>query len=97
MSPSISKRYTDDEAEKIAAYSRETYDEFLADYLELHETVSETKSRRIFADTHGHELNEWAEELGLGREAVAAWHHDQADGADYSWVAADPVVLLKDD
>ncbi len=86
---------TADEAEQIANYSRETYDEYLSEYKSLYTTVSETERRRVFADEHGHELGEWADDLGLSRGKVAAWMHEQADGVDYNWSASDPVVLLK--
>jgi len=89
-------RYTDDEAEQIAEFSRETHDEYLAEYEDLYECVAETSSMLVFADTHGYELDECADKIGLDRETVSDWMHDQASGVDYSWSASDPLVLLRD-
>jgi len=82
--------------EQIANYSRETHDEYLAEYEGLHECVAELPSMLVFADTHGYELNEWADDIGVSRDDVSAWMHEQAKGVDYSWSTSDPVVLLRD-
>jgi hypothetical protein len=88
---------TDDTNARIADYSRETYDGFLAEYEDIHGApVDEDDERAVFADEKGHELNEWANDLGLERSEVAEWMHDRADDVDYEWVASDPVVLLKE-
>lgn len=81
---------------QIAEYSRESHDEYLAEYEDVHERVAEDASMLVFADSDGHELTEWANEIGVSREAVSNWMHSQAENVDYSWVASDPVVLLRD-
>lgn len=81
---------------QIANYSRETYNEFLAEYQDIHgEPVHEDDEKAVFADGKGRELNEWASDIGVERSDVAEWMHEQADRVDYHWVSSDPVVLLK--
>lgn len=61
------------------------------------EPVAELPSMRIYADGHGHELNEIAAEIdGVGRSEVSEWMHEQARGADYDWSHVGPVVVLTD-
>jgi len=82
---------------QIANYSRETYDEYLAEYEDIHgEPVHEDDEKAVFADAKGHELNDWADEIDTDRSEVAEWMHDRADDVEYNWVSSDPVVLLKD-
>lgn len=84
-------------ASAIAEYSRECHDDYLEDYEDVHgEPVAEFPSLLVFADTHGYEYNEWAADLGIPRDEVSHWHHEQARGADYNWSTSDPVVLLRD-
>ena len=86
---------TDDEADRIADYSRECYSGYLDEFMGTHRTVSETRSRRVFADADGHELDEWADALDIDREKILAWMHEH-DGSGYDWSQSDPVVLLKE-
>lgn len=66
------------------------------------EPVAELPSMTVWADEHGHELNEIAEwmrdEMGadVTRGDVSEWMHEQARGVDYSWSVSDPVVMLHD-
>ena len=89
-------------ASEVAQASRELAD--IEDELQdVHgEPVAELPSMTVYADTHGHELREMAQyhndEHGtdLTYSDVAEWMHEQARGIDYSWTAADPVVVLHD-
>lgn len=82
---------------QIANYSRETYDEYLAEYEDIHGApVHEDDEKAVFADGKGHEINEWASAVGVERSEVAEWMHEQAADVDYNWVSSDPVVLLKE-
>jgi hypothetical protein len=58
----------------------------------------ETDEQVVFADRHGHELNEWADALDMDRTDLSARMHELArehgpnDGIDH-WPADDPVVF----
>jgi len=81
---------------QIAEYSRETHDDYLADYDDLHERIAEYPSLIVYADQYGNEYNEWSDAIGVTRQAVSNWMHFQAQDVNHSWTAADPVVLLRD-
>jgi hypothetical protein len=65
--------------------------------------VVETRSVIIFADEHGHELNEIADAEDIDRDKLSEWmhnearkHHDRDRLGGDAWSVADPVVVLKD-
>lgn len=66
------------------------------------EPVTELPSMRVYADSHGHELNEitkWMNDvygIEVDRSDVSEWMHEQARGVDYDWSVSDPVVVLTD-
>lgn len=91
---------------KIAQAARELTE--IQDELEdAHgEPVAELPSMTVYADEHGHELNEIAATIdGVGRSEVSEWMHEQARGVHGRedtphggdpWSVADPVVVLHD-
>lgn len=67
------------------------------------EPVAETDNMVVFADTHGHELRDIADNTaGVNLGDVSQWMHEMARtlhdrdrlGGD-AWSGADPVVVLK--
>lgn len=78
----------------------------LLDYVDLHgEPVHVGEGRVVFRDGHGHELNEWADVLGMHRGELSERMHelarevygrDEATGAGDPWSVADPVVFDAD-
>ena len=96
----------DDTQQKIAEASREL-NNIIDTLRDVHgEPVAEYPSLSVFADSHGHELNEIADQIdGVTRSEVSEWMHEQArgvygraeaDGAGDPWSVADPVVVLHD-
>jgi len=75
----------------------------LVEYTDLHgEPVYSGDGRVVFRDTHGFELDEWADVLGVDRGVLAARMHelarevygrDEAEGSGDPWSTADPVVF----
>lgn len=72
----------------------------LLDYADLHgEPVYVDADRVVFRDEHGHELNEWADALGMDRSEFSGKMHELArevyhtGGAGDPWSTADPVVF----
>lgn len=58
--------------------------------------VEETGTSVVFADTKGHELNEWADALEMSRSELSETMHDLArELSDYDWSVSDPVVVAK--
>lgn len=91
---------------KIAQAARELTD-IEADLRDAHgEPVHEGEDMTVFADEHGHELDEIAADIdGVSRSEVSEWMHeqargvygrDEADGSGDPWSVADPVVVLHD-
>lgn len=97
---------TSETQSKIAQAARELTD-IDAELREAHgEPVAELPSMTVYADEHGHELNEIAADIdGVSRGEVSEWMHEQARGVygrDESagtgdpWSVSDPVVVLHD-
>jgi hypothetical protein len=72
--------------------------------VETIETVAETGEIVVLRDSSGHQLNEWADALGVDRaelsekmHALARQHYgrQEATGAGDPWSVSDPLVFLK--
>lgn len=60
------------------------------------EVVYEDDDQIVVADHSGHELNEWASDLGIDRGELSAAMHDLARQlCEYRWSVSDPVVFDK--
>lgn len=81
----------------------ETPENIRVDYRDHHgEPVHEGEDRVVFADEHGHELNDWADALGMDRGELSERMHelarevygrDEAEGTGDPWSVVDPVVF----
>lgn len=75
-------------------------EKLLVDVTDLREqhgdSVHEDDDCVIFADGHGHELNEFADDMDVSRDELVDAMHEQARGrCDYDWSVSDPVVIAK--
>jgi hypothetical protein len=87
---------TNDSESTIAQTAREL-SEIESEMREVHgEPVAELPSMTVYADSHGHELNEIADDADIGRNELSEWMHEQARGLDYNWGYSDPIVVLHD-
>jgi len=60
------------------------------------EVVYEDAEAIIVADHSGHELNEWADDLGVDRSELSESFHALArQKCDYDWSVSDPIVFDK--
>jgi len=60
------------------------------------EVVYEDDQVVVVADHSGHELNDWASDLGLDRSELSEQMHTLARQlCDYDWSVSDPVVFDK--
>lgn len=67
----------------------------LVEYVDLHGApVHADADRVVFADRHGHELNEWVDVLGMERSDLSARMRELArEVCDWNWSTSDPVVF----
>ena len=75
----------------------DAFEEYEAEYRtepEHHEVVYEDDQVVVVADHTGHELNEWANEFGVDRDALSETMHALArEVCDYNWGTSDPIVF----
>lgn len=83
-------------------------DDELADMDELreaHEVKFESDELVVFADSTGHEINEFADDMALSRSELSEKLHDlardhygrdQSDGQGDPWGYLDPIVIAKE-
>jgi len=83
-------------ASKIAKASRDM-DTLHAELQDAHgEPVAELPSMTVYEDQYGDELNAIADDIGVERDTVSGWMHEQARGVDYEFNDSWPVVVLHD-
>lgn len=75
----------------------EDRDELVTELRDVHgEQVGESAKSLVFALEDGYVLDEWASELNLDREELAARMRELADeSADYNWGTYEPFVVRK--
>lgn len=72
-------------------------DEMKSDFHDHLEVFEETDGRVIFADSKGHELNEWARVLGISRDELSQKMHEIANKVNHHrWDHDDPIVFVKE-
>jgi hypothetical protein len=106
---------TDDDGAKLTENGIDLADDHLdlyGDYLDADgdplldniEKVAETDDLVVLRDSSGHELNEWADDLGISRSDLSERMHslardhygrDEAQGTGDPWSVSDPLVLAK--
>lgn len=91
---------TDDRSDKMKRTMAQHFADFEYEYRHDEDTdaevVYEDDQVIVVADHTGHELNEWADDLGVdARDFSETMHGLARQVCDYSWSVADPVVFDK--